>query len=143
MNVGTKHPVTEPAARAACRPGARRVARALAAVLLALPALASAQNIVDAYYSRDQDALVVEIVYQGTNPKHEFSVAWDACQQAGGGRATVVGRLIDSQGNDAAQQEFKVRRRFPLADLPCRPADVTVRLGPVSNRTVQVPAAAR
>ena len=128
---------------AARRLGARLPAYTLAAALLGLPALAAAQSLLDAYYSPAQDALVVEIAYQGTNPNHEFAIVWDACQPTGGGRQAVVGRLIDSQGNDAAQKEFQVRRRLPLADLPCRPADVTVRIGPVSNRSVPVPSARR
>jgi hypothetical protein len=112
-------------------------------LLLAVSSLARAQTILDAYYSAEQDALVVEIAYQGTNPNHEFSLAWDGCQQAGQGRNVAVGRLIDSQGNDVAKTDFKVRRRFPLAGLACRPAEVTIRLGPVSNTTVSVPAAGK
>jgi hypothetical protein len=135
--------VTATAACAGRRQDASLIARAFAAALLAWPWVASAQTLVDAHYSRSQDALVVEIAYQGTNPNHEFSIVWDACQANGNGRQAVVGRLIDSQGNDTAQKEFQVRRRFALAEIPCRPADVTLRLGPVSNRSVAVPAAAR
>lgn len=119
------------------------LAWALLAPLLALPLQGMAQTILDAYYNRTQDELVVEIAYQGTNPNHEFSIVWDGCQQAGEGRNVAVGRLIDSQGNDVAKTDFKVRRRFPLAGLACRPAEVTIRLGPVSNRTVSVPAVGR
>jgi hypothetical protein len=137
------HRVAVPAAGPVERPFPPRVAGiALAAALFAAPSFAPAQTILDASYSAAQDALVVEIAYQGTNPNHQFSVVWDACQQAGG-RQSVVGRLIDAQGNDIAQKDFRVRRRFALADLPCRPADVTLRLGPVSNATVPVPAAGR
>jgi len=111
--------------------------------LLAMPSQAMAQTILDAYYSASQDALVVEIAYQGTNPNHEFSLVWDGCQQAGEGRHVAVARLIDDQGNDVAKTDFRVRRRLSLAGLTCRPAEVTIRLGPVSNRTVSVPAAGK
>jgi hypothetical protein len=36
-----------------------------------------------------------------------------------------------------------VRERFSLAGLKCRPAAVTLRIGPVSNATPPVPAAPR
>jgi hypothetical protein len=111
--------------------------------LLWLPAPALSQTIVDAFYDRAQDALIVDLAYQGTNPNHEFSLVWDQCQAAGEGKHTVVGRLVDNQGSDAARSDFQVRRRFPLTGLACRPAEVTVRMGPVSNRTVSVPAAGR
>ncbi len=119
------------------------LAWALLAPLLAVPSPAMAQTILDAHYSAQRDALVVEIAYQGTNPNHEFSLVWDGCQQAGEGRNVAVGRLIDSQGNDLAKTDYRVRRSFPLAGLACRPAEVTIRLGPVSNRTVSVPAAGK
>ena len=129
------------------RRSSRRASGMLAwAVLLPLLGSASqgfAQTILDAYYSRGQDELVVEIAYQGTNPNHEFTIAWEGCQQQGEGRNVAVGRLIDSQGNDLAKTDYRVRRRFQLAGLTCRPAEVTVRLGPVSNRTVAVPEARR
>jgi hypothetical protein len=108
-----------------------------------LPSPALSQTILDAFYDRAQDALIVDLAYQGTNPNHDFSLVWDACQPAGEGKHAVVGRLIDNQGNDAAKSDFQVRRRFPLTGLGCRPAEVTVRMGPVSNRSVSVPAQGR
>ena len=125
------------------RLGGVMLAWVLLAPFLATPSQALAQTILDAYYSRTQDELVVEIAYQGTNPNHEFSIVWEGCQQAGEGRNVAVGRLIDNQGNDVAKTDYRVRRRFQLAGLTCRPAEVTIRLGPVSNRTVAVPAAGR
>ena len=108
-----------------------------------LPSPALSQTILDAFYDRAQDALIVELAYQGTNPNHDFSLVWDRCEPAGEGRHTVVGRLVDNQGNDAARSDFQVRRSFPLTGLACRPAEVTVRMGPVSNRTVSIPAQGR
>ena len=101
------------------------------------------QTILDAGYVASADQLVVEIAYEGTHPDHDFSLAWDACQASSDGRRSIVARLIDNQGSDVARTEYRVRRRFDLAGLDCRPADVTLRLGPVSNRTVFVPARGR
>jgi hypothetical protein len=110
---------------------------------LLAPAAALGQTIVDAAYDASADALVITIAYQGTNPDHQFALSWDKCQPAGNGGHSVVARLIDRQGNDKTQQDYEVRRRFELSALECRPAEVTVRLGPVSNRTVSVPARGR
>ncbi|MCC7080210.1 MAG: hypothetical protein IT530_06035 [Burkholderiales bacterium] len=110
----------------------------LACWLLA-PAYARAQTIVGAEYEAP-DALVVEIAYRGTSPDHEFTLSWDPCRAAGNGAYTVVARLIDRQGKDRALNDYQVRRRFDLSGLECRPAELTIRLGPVSNRTVSVPA---
>ena len=130
-----------------CRPQARRrMAGALGCALLCwllVPAQALGQTILGAGYDASSDALVVDIAYQGTNPNHDFELAWDECQSSPNGRHSVVARLIDRQGKDEAQKDFQVRRRFDLSGLECRPADVTIRLGPVSNRTVSVPARGR
>jgi hypothetical protein len=110
---------------------------------LLLPAAALGQTIVDAAYDASADALIVTIAYRGTNPDHDFALSWDECQPTGNGGHSVVARLIDRQGEDKAQQDYEVRQRFELSALECRPAEVTVRLGPVSNRTVSVPARGR
>jgi hypothetical protein len=123
-----------------------RMARALGCALLCwllVPAHALGQTILGAGYDASSDALVVDIAYQGTNPNHDFELAWDECQSSGNGRHSMVARLIDRQGEDKAQKGFQVRRRFDLSGLECRPAEVTIRLGPVSNRTVSVPARGR
>jgi hypothetical protein len=130
-----------------CRPQARRrMASTLGCALLCwllVPAHALGQTILGASYDGSSNALVVDIAYQGTNPNHDFELAWDECQSSGNGRHSVVARLIDRQGKDEAQKDFQVRRRFDLSGLECRPAEVTIRLGPVSNRTVSVPARGR
>jgi len=122
--------------------GARALGCALLCWLL-VPAHALGQTILGTSYDASSDALVVDIAYQGTNPKHDFELAWDQCQASGNGSHSVVARLIDRQGEDEAQKDYQVRRRFDLSGLECRPAEVTVRLGPVSNRTVLVPARGR
>lgn len=110
---------------------------------LLLPASGFGQTILDASYDASADAIVVEIAYQGTHPNHDFELSWDKCQKDSSGRQAVVARLIDRQGKDTAQNDYRVHRRFDVSGLECRPAEVTLRLGPVSNRTVSVPATRR
>ena len=110
---------------------------------LFVPACALGQTILGAEYDAAADALVIEIAYQGTSPNHDFTLTWDPCQKTGNGGHAVVARLIDRQGKETAQNDYQVSRRFELSGLQCRPAEVTVRLGPVSNRTVSVPARGR
>jgi hypothetical protein len=100
---------------------------------------AGAGTLLDARYEVGDNVLVLEIAYQGTNPDHQFVLEWGACQRDPDGTLGAVARLIDSDGHDIAREDYRVSRRFDLSGLNCRPADVTVRLGPVSNRTVYVP----
>lgn len=81
------------------------------------------------------DEIVVDIVYRGTQPGHQFAVEWGPCDETG-----VAARLVDRQGSDIANEEFHVRSRIGLGGLPCRPAEVTLRLGKVSHARVLVPA---
>lgn len=120
----------------------KSIARALACLLL-LPGWAAAQTILDARYDAATDALLIEIAYQGTNPDHQFELEWDSCQKSPNGGLSIVARLVDRQGQDAARKDYEVTRRFSLAGMSCRPAEVTVRLGPTQNRTVSVPARGR
>jgi hypothetical protein len=110
--------------------------RLAAAAVLALAALPSgAADIVGARYDANADEIVVDIVYRGTQPGHRFAVEWGPCTDSG-----VAARLVDRQGDDPAREEFRVRERIALGGLPCRPAEVTLRLGKVSHARVQVPA---
>jgi hypothetical protein len=108
------------------------------AVLL-VAASAYAQTFLGAQYDPATDELVVDIAYSGTNPDHQFSLAWDPCQ-GNSPPYEVAARVIDDQADDAAVEDFIVRRRFSLQDLPCRPAKVTLRTGRVANVSVFVPA---
>jgi hypothetical protein len=136
MRVAKRRPIV--------RPGSQRLrlAAAMAAVLFGFVAwslAAGAGTLIDARYEVGDNALVLEIAYQGTNPHHQFVLEWGACQREIDGNVGAVARLIDSDGHDIARENYRVLRRFDLSGLDCRPADVTVRLGPVSNRTVYVP----
>ncbi|MGQ0752702.1 MAG: hypothetical protein ACT4PS_19445, partial [Betaproteobacteria bacterium] len=85
---------------------------------------------------------VAEIVYRGTHPNHEFSLDWDACRKpvTEGGPYQAAARIIDSDGNDAARMEYRVKAGFDLKTLDCRPAMVTLRLGRVAHQTLYIPA---
>jgi hypothetical protein len=145
-------PMTNPFAYCATsrRPGPRagalqRFSAAITGSLLFCllwPASALA-TLLDASYDAGENRLVLEIAYQGTNPNHQFVLEWGSCQKAPNGNVTTVARLIDSDGHDIAREDYRVWRHFDLSAMPCRPAEVTIRLGPVSNRTVLVPALKR
>jgi hypothetical protein len=107
----------------------------LMALLLFATLPAAAADIVGARYDDKADEIVVDIAYRGTRPGHRFAVEWGACTDGG-----VAARLVDRQGSDLAKEEFHVRERIGLGGLPCRPAEVTLRLGKVSHARVQVPA---
>lgn len=96
-------------------------------------------------YDAAHDELVVEIIYRGTHPDHEFSLDWAQCRRRGDGNPPyqAAARLIDAHGRDVAREDYRVTRRFDLSSLECRPALVTVRLGPTANRTVYLPEAPR
>ena len=106
-------------------------------IALAAAAPAHAADILDARYDPGADELVVDIAYRGTNPDHEFSVAWGRCSDASPPR--LVGRLIDQQGSDAAREDYRVSERLALEEIPCRPAIVTLRLGRVAHTDVYLP----
>jgi hypothetical protein len=116
---------------------ALRILAFAAAVLFATQV--HAQIIAGAVYDPVRDQLVADLVYQGTNPNHPFSLAWGEC---GGGEPPyeVEARVIDKQGDDIADQEFRVRRRFSLQDLKCRPALLTLRMGRHVFSPVFIPA---
>lgn len=109
-----------------------------AAFLAATPAAAA--DIVGANYDAARDEIVVDIVYRGTRPGHEFTVEWGRCYRGDAPPASVGGRLIDLQGDDIARKDFRVSARLGLQGLPCRPAEVTLRLGRFAQARVPVPA---
>jgi hypothetical protein len=112
-------------------------------VVVAIPRLAVADNFADVHYDAGDDALVVTMQYRGTNPDHRFSLRWGRCKDApnGGGRQ-IGAEVIDSQWRDAAQRDFVTTTRFPLRDVSCRPATVTLRSAPRFYFSVPVPARA-
>ena len=99
-----------------------------------------ADNFADVYYSARKDQLVVTMAYRGTNQNHTFSLKWGPCQELDGGGRAVAAEVLDSQWEDVEQNDFKKTTRFSLADIPCRPAKVTLRSAPRFFTTLQIPA---
>ena len=111
-----------------------------ASALALLPAMAAqAADLLGATYDPNSDTLLIDVAYRGTHPEHDFFVQWAPCTE--GDPARTVGRVIDVHGRDHARESFRVRERVSLADIPCRPALVTLRLGRVANDQVFVPQA--
>jgi hypothetical protein len=102
---------------------------------------AAADNFVDVRYDAQTDELIVTMKYSGTNPNHRFSLQWGQCQTlAESGVPEIVADVNDSQYKDAARNDFKTTTRFSLADLPCRPAKLTLRTAPRFYYILQIPA---
>ena len=112
----------------------------MAWLVLASPAL-HADTFFSAYYDPTSNELVVTMSYRGTNPDHQFSVQWGACQASRDGKTSqqIAGDIQDSQWNDLAQSPFTKTVRFSLANLNCRPATVTLRTPPRFEYTLQIP----
>jgi len=112
----------------------------VAAITTALiSATASADNFANVYYSAAKDQIVITMNYRGTNPDHKFSLHWGNCQVLDNGARSVAAEVLDSQWQDAAQRDFKKTVSFSLADIPCRPAKLTLRSAPRFFYTLQIP----
>jgi hypothetical protein len=110
------------------------------AVLASLPAFA--ENFGRIYYDAAADQLVVTMLYSGTNPDHDFSLAWGECKMLPDGTTEIVADVVDSQFRDAAQQEFRKTVRLSLDGMmDCRPAKLTLRAAPRSYFSMSIPAA--
>ena len=105
------------------------LAPAAAAFLLCRPV--RADDFGRVYFDKKNDRLVITMLYRGTNPNHKFSLKWGRCEaQQSGNLPGVTVEVLDDQYEDAAQQDFKKTMHFSLANLPCRPALVTLRSAP-------------
>jgi hypothetical protein len=124
-------------------PGARARlrSRCRAAVLCMLAmSVAQAATFSSAHYDPSTKDLVVTMIYGGTNPNHQFTVQWGNCRPLGNnGNHQIVADVLDSQWDDAAQQQFTVTVRFSLAGVTCLPAAITLRTAPKYEYNLQVP----
>jgi hypothetical protein len=110
----------------------------LAALLL--PLGSHADSFSKAYYDARTDQLVVSMTYGGTNSNHTFTLQWGQCQDVNGAKLhEVAAEVLDSQWQDEAVRPYKRTVRFSLADIPCRPAKVTLRTAPRFIYTVLIP----
>jgi hypothetical protein len=113
--------------------------REAALCLLAMSA-AQAATFSSAHYDPKTNELVVTMIYGGTNPNHQFSVQWGTCRALGNnGNHQIVADVLDSQWDDAAQQQFTTTVHFSLAGVNCLPAAITLRTAPKYEYTLQVP----
>jgi hypothetical protein len=115
---------------------------ALAAAASLPASMARADNFGKVFYDKSADALVITMRYRGTNPNHNFSLKWGECRTDQADELpTVSVEVLDDQFEDSAQQDFKKTTRFSLAELPCRPAILTLRTAPRFIYTLTIPAA--
>lgn len=114
-----------------------RILVVLAATLAS--SAAQAEAILRAAYDASTDVIVVDVAYRGTHPAHRFKVRWAPCMP--GTEPATAGRLVDLDGRDAAERDYRERIVLALSDLPCRPVEATLRLGRTSHVTVHIPEA--
>ncbi len=125
------------------RPLARRALLAfmLGAAAVTSSEIAWATRFANVYYDPATDQLVVTMMYSGTNPNHTFSLKWGRCKAANdGGMAQISANVIDSQWQDAEQNDYQKTTRFNLGKLQCRPAKVTLRSAPRFIYILRIPA---
>jgi hypothetical protein len=106
---------------------------------------ANADNFASAHYDANTNELVVTLFYRGTNPDHTFRLQWGECKPLGdaGAGSQISADVLDDQWNDAALHNYKQTVRFSLADLRCRPAEVTLRTAPRFYYSLFIPAVAQ
>ena len=117
-----------------------RPATAAIVLSLAIAAVAAAASFTSVQYDAVTDELVVTLVYRGTNPNHQFRLEWDECRQTHAHSNEIVGRVHDGQWDDRAEREFTKQVRFSLAQVRCRPANVTLFTEPNFRASVYLPA---
>jgi hypothetical protein len=101
-----------------------------------------ADNFIGAHYDARTDELVIKMRYRGTNPRHTFTVQWGQCQPADdAGLKQISATLLDDQWSDVASMPFTKTTRLSLADVSCRPAEVTLHTAPRFYYTVNIPSA--
>jgi hypothetical protein len=100
-----------------------------------------AENFGSVYYDAAADQVVVTMLYRGTNPNHDFSLAWGECKTLDDGTNEVVAEVIDSQARDAARQDFRKTVHLSLDGMSCRPAKLTLRATPRTYFSLNIPAA--
>lgn len=93
--------------------------------------------IIDASYNSQNKVLSLLVAFEGQTPEHQFSLKWGECVFADN-EMSISARLVDHQGYEDAGKTYEQRLAIPLAGLACRPANLTIRLGPRSHATIRV-----
>jgi CDP-glycerol glycerophosphotransferase (TagB/SpsB family) len=109
----------------------------LAAVMLSMGA--RADTFAKVYYSARKDQLVVTMAYRGTNPDHTFSLKWGKCGIRTQGGFEVDAEVLDNQWQDVEQSDYTKATSFSLANIPCRPAVLTLTSAPRFLYSLQIP----
>jgi hypothetical protein len=114
---------------------------AAAAVSLLAASAVRAADFTAAYYDAGTSEIVVTMLYRGTNPDHQFTVQWGSCHPlgSGGNQFQISGDVQDSQWDDTATTTYTKTVRFPVANLNCHPATVTLHTAPRFTTSVQIP----
>jgi hypothetical protein len=115
---------------------------ALIAVAIALataPAPARADWFGPVRYDPKGDQFIVTIMYDGTNPDHDFTIQWGTCRKLEQTRGQperpglpphqIALSIVDNQGDDLAKKTYTTTITVPLATLTCRPARVSLLTG--------------
>jgi hypothetical protein len=105
-----------------------------------LPLGSRADSFSKAYYDSGTDQLVVSVTYLGTNANHTFTLQWGQCQEVSGGQPPELAvDVLDDQWQDEALRPYEKTVRFSLAGIPCRRAEVTLRIAPRFTYTLLIP----
>jgi hypothetical protein len=106
------------------------------------PLKVRADNFGKVRYDRQTDQLFITMLYRGTNPNHQFSLKWGACQTDPNNQGSqVAAEVLDEQFDDRAQKDFKKTFAVSLHDMPCpRPVSLTLRTAPRFFYTLTIPA---
>ncbi|MDP9089876.1 MAG: hypothetical protein M3O26_14180 [Pseudomonadota bacterium] len=112
-----------------------------ASVVALAPIAAVADNFGNVRYDKQSARLSITMLYRGTNPNHNFSLNWDACQtDPNDNESAVTAEVLDDQFDDAAEQDFKKTFVVSLRDMPCpRPVKLTLRTAPRFFYTLTIP----
>jgi hypothetical protein len=96
------------------------------------------------HYDPKKDQIIVTMIYDGTNPHHQFTIQWGRCHKLhdrlqGPARKIINVGILDKQGNDAARKRYTKIVKVPLAGLSCKPATVTLWTPPNQYTSIVIP----
>ena len=117
------------------------VTSVIAGISLA-PRTGQADSFQSVAYNSATDELIINVLYRGTNPDHQFSLSWGTCVEHENNQHEITAELLDQQAEDKAEKDFKKTVKMSLKEMDCRPAVVTLRTAPRFYYTVMVPARA-
>jgi len=119
--------------------GPRMYGRAVVLCGLIAPA-AQAATFSSVDFDPGRNELIATMIYDGSNPNHQFSVQWGTCRKLGNeGNHQIAAELLDNQWDDTGQQTFTTTVHVSLAGVNCHPALVTLHTAPKYEFNVQIP----